>query len=1393
MFDPITTYRIQFNSEFGFRDLEKIIPYLKKLGITTVYASPIFEAVPGSSHGYDVVNPNRINPEIGTEEELRGVSSLLKENGMHWLQDIVPNHMAYHSNNEWLIDVLEKGQQSCYHHFFDIAGATDFFSGALMVPFLGHTLEDVIQKKELKLHFRGDRICLQYFDQQYPVNPDSYIRILQHVGHSGALKEFTNQVLTLEEFEDAKIYSERWHELLIQFVGLMKENEFSQNVQAALNKINANASWLQELAQKQHYRLCHWQETEVRINYRRFFTINGLICINIQHPDVFDAHHALVLKLVKEKIFDSLRIDHIDGLYDPTGYLRRLRQAVGRDVYIAVEKILGDGETLPDDWPVQGATGYEFLAQVNQLLVNEENNDVFDRLYEKVTGDKHPVHEQVLTKKRFILETYMQGEWQNLFDCFMETGAVDEKTLKKTRAANIKKAIGEWLVHLPVYRFYDCTLPLPAGNQRQLKEIFAEIKQEKPALIKALNLMQQTLVSSAVNERVSDFYCRCMQFSGPLMAKGVEDTLMYSYNRFLAQNEVGDHPGPVLSEVMDFHKHMLHRQHSTPRALNTTATHDTKRGEDARARLQVLSDLPQEWKTEVQRWNRKNKKGFTTKNISPADAYWLYQAIVAHLPMNGSADNMFIERLNAYLEKALREAKIFSNWSQPNLEYEEALKSFASEWIEKNIPSKAFQKLFRTVANQGVLHSLHQLILKFTCPGVPDVYQGTEFWDFSFVDPDNRRAVDYRPREELLARMETLSPSDVITELWEKRSSGEIKLFVLKLLTQLRQQQPDLWSEGEYIPLPVTGRFKNQILCFARKKGNKNAIVAIPLHTASLSQLSEKDFRQFDWKDTAVRLPNDFPTEWLSLFSEQTYKGQKLFAKNLFASWPFSILEATGEQTLQRSAGVLLSITSLPSKYGLGDIGPEARRFAGLLHDAGQSWWQILPVNPIEAGQGYSPYSATSGMAGNPLLISPQQLVEDDWLSPADLEDELEEGPHINYAAAEKLKFRLLKKAFRNFQKSGQADHNAFAKFCKQEKKWLDDFAAYSVIKQMQKGEPWYQWPKVLRLRQKGFLNFTTSQKQALEEVKWFQYIFFRQWKQFRMHCHRCGIRIIGDLPFYVSYDSADVWSNREYFALDKQGNITGVAGVPPDAFSDDGQLWGMPVYNWQAIQKDYFQWWKERLAINLRLYDIVRIDHFRALESYWVVTPGESTAKNGSWQKAPGRQWLQAMQEYFGQLPFLAEDLGDVNEAVFHLRDQFKLPGMKVLQFAFGKQVAASPHIPHNFVENAVVYTGTHDNNTSRGWFEKDIAPEIKKQVAQYTGQQQTPENISETLIRLAYGSVARLAIIPLQDVLSLNHTCRINTPATAGGNWTWRLQTGELNPETLIKLKQLAHLFGR
>lgn len=1402
MTNPLTTYRIQFHKDFTFQHLEQILPYLQKLGVTTVYASPIFEAVPGSVHGYDATNPNKINPEIGTENQLRELSKKLKEYGMLWLQDIVPNHMAYDAHNEWLMDVLEKGEQSLYYSFFDINWKSDLYNGKVMVPFLGNPLNDVLKNGELKLAYENGRLVLKYYDNFYPINYKSYLPIFdqkEYMNHATApLSESLKQIIKINDNQEL---SSKWSEFLQQFSKLMN-SDAKDVVYGIIGNINNDQKKLKKIITEQVYQLCHWQETDYQINYRRFFTVNGLICLNIQNKDVMQQHHQLVKKLVDENIFQGLRIDHIDGLYDPTAYLGELRKLAGEEAYITVEKILEPNEGLPTYWSLQGNTGYDFLAIVNNLFTNKNSEKGFTSFYYQLTKDRTSIEEQIRTKKSHILYQHMAGELENLYRLFVRLKLIEKKYLAGVHPDDLKTVIGEFLIHFPVYRFYGNYFPLSNEEASGVQDILNRIKksesQQAVSILEKVFLQNPSQGDDDYNQKVAQFYQRCMQFTGPLMAKGVEDTLMYTYNRFIGHNEVGDSPEAFGFTTDEFHRQMIARQQQWPLSLNGTSTHDTKRGEDVRARLNVLTDLSEEWFEAVKEWRKLNKDLKQNGAPNANDEYLIYQALVGSWPMHGEDEDNFAERFQQYLEKALREAKTHSNWTTPNQDYEAATKKFAVALLDRSKPFwNSFEAFQQKIVDHGIVNSLSQTILKFTCPGTSDIYQGCELWDFSLVDPDNRRPVDYEKRQTFLNDVVDKESEQVFTELWSKRYNGEIKLWLTHLLCNLRKESQQLFSEGEYLPLSIDGAYKDHVLAFARKRGQNVFIVAVPLHTAQICKEQQKDIFEIDWKDTRIILPKEIDSNIGNVITGVEFqKGKNLKVNDYFKQWPFIFLKAQQKiASNERGAGILLHITSLPSPFGIGDLGPEAKAFADFLKRTKQKYWQMLPLNPTEAGQGHSPYSSISSSAGHWLLISPELLAKDGLLDGNELQSYyLPKEAHANYAEAEKKKAELLDKAYENFKAKDDDDKESFRQFCEQQKDWLDDFAFYSLLKKLNGGKPWYEWSDELKLRDGNTLQKLSAEHGGeLQKIKWQQFIFFKQWKDLKAYCNSRNIQLIGDMPIYVSYDSVDVWAHREIFAIDERGNRIGLAGVPPDAFSADGQLWGMPVFKWDVLKEQDYKWWVERIKRNRQLFDIIRLDHFRAFAEYWEVPAGETTAKNGEWKAGPASDFFNAVEKQLGELPFVAEDLGEVDDKVLSLRDEFHLPGMKVLQFAFGDDMPHSDYIPHNYTGNFVAYTGTHDNNTTKGWFKNEADDKMKNRIRQYLGRDVSENDVSHLMCRLAYGSVAKIAILPMQDILNLDENSRMNTPASGENNWGWRLVPGQLNIDAEKRLQEWVWLFNR
>jgi 4-alpha-glucanotransferase len=496
----------------------------------------------------------------------------------------------------------------------------------------------------------------------------------------------------------------------------------------------------------------------------------------------------------------------------------------------------------------------------------------------------------------------------------------------------------------------------------------------------------------------------------------------------------------------------------------------------------------------------------------------------------------------------------------------------------------------------------------------------------------------------------------------------------------------------------------------------------------------------------------------------------------------------------RRGAGVLLHLTSLPSAYGIGDLGPGAYRFADFLEQTHQSYWQLLPLAPTSGALGHSPYSSDSAFAGNPLLLDLDQLRDDGLLAANDLGDAPPFPSHrVDYPAVESFKMQRLGLAYER-AKTSIEHHQEFRRYLQHQAFWLDDYVLFRALKAHHHGAPWTAWPEAEKHRDAGALH--KARELLADRIRYeqfLQFVFDRQWQALRRSCNMRRIQIIGDLPIYVQHDSADVWSHPDLFHLDAEGRPVTVAGVPPDYFSATGQLWGNPVYRWETLARTRYHWWTERIAHTLRLFNLVRLDHFRGFVGYWEVPAGESTAMNGRWVDAPADDFLKTLVGRFHSLPVIAEDLGTITPDVREVMRRYDLPGMKILLFAFGEELPTHPYAPHNFTPNCVVYTGTHDNNTARGWWRKEIQPEELRRLSAYVGREVTEASVHWELVRLAFMSVADTAIIPMQDLLGLGEEARMNRPSTGHGNWEWRLQPDQLTPSLATKLLALTTLYGR
>ncbi|MFC5270202.1 malto-oligosyltrehalose synthase [Adhaeribacter terreus] len=905
MFIPAATYRIQFHKDFTFRDLLAQIPYLKMLGIDTVYASPVFKARPGSTHGYDVTDANTLNSEIGTPEDFEKLQQTLKENQMYWLQDIVPNHMAFHQDNGWLMDIFENGPSSEYYNFFDINWnhENEELTGKVMAPFLGSTPDEAIANGDLKLVFCEDGFKIQFYENQFPASLISWPLILKNL----AKNAIENEAKTAGLFELLKSIEtetdlKKLHEKKEEILSFLRKTELKKWLENGMEILNKSQEQLQEILDKQYFRLTLWSRSDAEINYRRFFTINELICLRMEDSEVFQKYHAFIAEQYKKGSFQGLRIDHIDGLADPVTYLKRLRELVGETCYISVEKILDLGEELPQNWPVQGSTGYFFLAIVNQLFTSTKKENIFNEIYFEQVPDVQDSDYELLVfeKKMYMLENHMQGEIDNLFSLFR-----DSELLPATPGYSekqLKAALQILLAAFPVYRLYTNKLPVAGQDADVLEKAFARAEKFALHLKKELTyfhqLFQEDIQALPVSaEKRLHFLMRCQQFTGPLAAKGVEDTTFYNYNRLISHNEVGDDPAIFGITINRFHQEMLERLKSWPLAQNATSTHDTKRGEDARMRLNVLSEMPEKWAEILQKWQAVNQQFLQTINNQQAPSknriYYLYQALLGAFPMHGKPENDFKERVNAALTKAIREAKMYSNWSEPNEAYENEVLNFLEHILADDTEfNNSFLPFVKQLSFYGMLYSLGQTLLKITAPGIPDIYQGCELWDLSMVDPDNRRPIDYELRKNYLQELAQLpenSRENALKSMMQNWPNGKIKMYTTWRALQFRKANANLFTQGEYIPLQTSEN--ENVLAFARKLEQHWCLVLVPLNVVNLTEAEHFPLCQKTWQHATIYLPVHAPENWKNIFTNEAISlRNEVVLAEVFASFPIALL-----------------------------------------------------------------------------------------------------------------------------------------------------------------------------------------------------------------------------------------------------------------------------------------------------------------------------------------------------------------------------------------------------------------------------------------------------------------------------------------------------------------------
>lgn len=933
------TVRLQFHREFTFYDAIRYLDYFAKLGITHVYASPILTARQNSTHGYDIVDPTQINVELGGIEGLKSLVSELRQRNMGIIIDIVPNHMGVGGNeNPWWQHVLQWGRRSPYSFWFDI----DWFSSdphlhnKVLAPFLGEPYGDVLDKGDINLVFNAanGRIQAEYFTHHFPIALTDYAEILGQANASPL--EPVLSTLNALNFQQAFLAIEEDIENIAKDLQTLYSDEAGRAaIDEALNHYNQatpnSRDALHELLDRQHYRLTWWRNAADEINWRRFFEVCELAGVRVELDEVFEATHSLIFDLYEQGLIDGLRLDHIDGLAHPQLYCQKLRTRLAgliikrpptlqQQPYLIAEKILASNEWLPEGWGLDGTTGYEFMDQVSAMLHDPRGIEHLSQLWRQVTGDRYNFSQHVMSARRQLLSENLVGEFNATAAALHRIARADLHTRDYSLAA-IKRVLIEILVHFPVYRTY-ITADGPMETDKSVFELTANNARrtlssvDKPLVDIILSWLSADLVKAMPDSAVADLSKRAMtrfqQLTPPLLAKSVEDTAFYRYGRLLSRNEVGSDPEILSIGVQEFHELCIKRLQRFPRSLLATATHDHKRGEDARARIAVLSQIPQRWAETVMQWFQFNARFHQDiqPNENPEALYsaprphhefMFYQTLLGHWPYELSLEDpqalkVYAERLNEWLMKSIREAKRFSNWVQANEDYEAAVSQFLFDCLDFDKNPVFLQSVYafvQDIAATGAINSLSMTTLRLTTPGVPDLYQGSELWDFSLVDPDNRRPVDYMIRQEMLAENDDLSKKLM---QWK---TGAIKQHVIQRVLSLRQQYFELFNAGEYVPLEVSGPRAAHVIAFMRKDAQRSIIIITPRLTHSFTEIQlftecnlQLNYAEDCWKDTLVQLPDMMNSDLYDGITGQgchIYSGRIELAK-VFKPLPLALL-----------------------------------------------------------------------------------------------------------------------------------------------------------------------------------------------------------------------------------------------------------------------------------------------------------------------------------------------------------------------------------------------------------------------------------------------------------------------------------------------------------------------
>ena len=939
---PTCTYRLQFNRQFTFAQAREIVPYLHALGVSDAYASPYFQARAESLHGYEITDHNKLNATIGSREEYDAWVTELHAHQMGQVLDFVPNHMGIAEPlNQWWMDVLENGPSSMYAPYFDIDWhplKSDLHDKVLL-PILSDQYGRVLERGELRVRFEEGAFYLSYYDRKLPIAPGTYRYILNIALQN--LAEYKGQdfyaelqsIVTALEYlprhteTDPRRIAERVREKEIVKRRLERRcaeaPEVQQAIENALRQINGEPGdarsfdALDELLNAQSYRLAFWRVAAEEINYRRFFDVNDLAAIRMELPEVFDEAHKLLLDLVRVGAVTGLRIDHPDGLYLPQEYFEKLQRRCaealgmalpqdGRAVYMIVEKILTAVETLRKDWPVHGTTGYDFANQVTQLLVDSSAETEMTKTFHRFLGHSLHFGHLAYAKKLLVMRLALAND-VNVLGNMVDRLSEQNRWYRDFTLEALARAVRETIACFPVYRTYLAPgRPVNDQDRQVVERAVAAAERRNPAIEESVFNFLRDILLFRFPENLDDdaraahthFVLKFQQATGPIMAKGLEDTVFYIYNRLAALNEVGGEPQQFGIGLDAFHERNLDRQRNWPATLLATSTHDTKRSEDVRARMVAISELPQPWRRSIQRWRLLNRKWKRTIDEAqapdPNEEYLLYQTLLGTWPVNThsqaeqTASAEYVARIQAYMAKALNEAKLNTSWIRPNEDWLGAMRDFVAKILETSSKNKFLPNFFPVVeeiARLGAINSLTQTLLRLTSPGVPDIYQGNEIWDFSLVDPDNRRPVDYRHRGEMLATIGKAKPE----ELLQSWPDGRIKMFLTQRVLQFRREHADLFQCGNYLPIRASGNLADCCISFGRQWHEEWIVVIAPRLSSRIGfpPVGER------WKDTVVDLPESISLEHaheLLTCCELRHEGRRVSIADVVSILPFAVI-----------------------------------------------------------------------------------------------------------------------------------------------------------------------------------------------------------------------------------------------------------------------------------------------------------------------------------------------------------------------------------------------------------------------------------------------------------------------------------------------------------------------